>query len=56
MQNSLCQPHRLLSCVCLWGIIPFWGRTKFTQGQSPVGFIFPTVCGLLCCARNLRAP
>ena len=53
MQKSLCQPRRLLLCMRLRGIIPFWCRIKLIQGQSSVGFIFPAVCGLLCCARNL---
>jgi hypothetical protein len=56
MQKSLCQPRRLLLCMRLRGIIPFWRRMKLIQGQSLVGFIFPTVCGLLCCARNLSVP
>jgi len=28
MQNSLCQPHRLLSCVRLRGTIPFWAQNE----------------------------
>lgn len=56
MQKSLCQPRRLLLCMRLRGIIPFWRRKKLIQGQSLVGFIFPTVCGLLCCARNPSVP